>query len=223
LVLPPYVASVQAVIIPCGLTAKMSVEDKKRILDACADTAAVLKKAGVRARADLRDTYTPGWKFADWEQKGVPLRLEIGPQDLKASKTVGVRRDEGSRQDIPLADLAIAIPALLKQIQGDMYKRAHDVFQTRLKTVTEWNQLVPTLDAKCIAVIPWCEETSCEDDIKERSSQAAEQVDERAPSAGAKSLCIPFDQDRWGKPAVGHKCPACQRPAKRWTLFGRSY
>lgn len=155
-----------------------------------------------------------------------------------------MRRDEGSRQDIPLADLAIAIPALLTQVQEDMYKRAHDVFQTRLKTVTEWHQLVPTLDAKCIAVIPWCEETSCEDDIKERSSQAyvyfhsshfasfnllpfhnlrAEQVDERAPSAGAKSLCIPFDQDRWGKPAVGYKCPACQRPAKRWTLFGRSY
>ncbi len=69
LVLPPHVASVQAVIIPCGLTAKMSVEDKKIVLDACADTAAELKKAGVRARADLRDTYTPGWKFADWEQK----------------------------------------------------------------------------------------------------------------------------------------------------------
>ncbi|KAF8327228.1 prolyl-tRNA synthetase [Cantharellus anzutake] len=223
LVLPPRVASVQVVVIPCGLTAKMSAEEKKRILDACDDTAATLKKAGVRARADLRDTYTPGWKFADWEQKGVPLRLEIGPQDLRANKTLGVRRDDATRHDISIKELTTAVPALLNKIQDDMYKRANDIFQARLKTVTEWDQLVPTLDAKCIAVIPWCEETSCEDDIKERSARAAEQTDERAPSAGAKSLCIPFNQERWGTPAEGYKCPACQRPAKRWSMFGRSY
>ncbi|KAF9517777.1 hypothetical protein BS47DRAFT_1375516 [Hydnum rufescens UP504] len=215
LVLPPRVASIQVVIIPCGLTVKLAQDERKAVLDACQDAATVLKGIGVRAKADLRDVYTPGWKFADWEQKGVPLRLEIGPADLKRKQTVSVRRDNGVKANIALSDLTVAIPSLLQTIQSDMYIRANDVFQSRLKTVTEWDDLVPTLDAKCVAVIPWCEVESCEDDIKERSG--------RSPSAGAKSLAIPFDQERWGPLKEGTRCPACQRPSKRWTMFGRSY
>lgn len=69
LVLPPRVASIQAVVIPCGLTVKLSQDERKAVLDACQDVATALKGVGVRAKADLRDVYTPGWKFADWEQK----------------------------------------------------------------------------------------------------------------------------------------------------------
>jgi len=222
LVLPPQVASIQAVVIPCGLTVKLSQDERKAVLDACHDVATALKGVGVRAKADLRDVYTPGWKFADWEQKGVPLRLEIGPADIKQKQTVAVRRDNGLKASIGLSDITAAIPSLLETIQSDMYTRANEVFQSRLKTVTKWDDLVPTLDAKCVAVIPWCEVESCEDDIK-RSGRTAEQTDERAPSAGAKSLAIPFDQERWGPLEEGTKCPACRRPAKRWTMFGRSY
>ena len=72
--------------------------------------------------------------------------------------------------------------------------------------------------------MPWCEREACEDDIKERSGRAAEPQDERAPSAGAKSLCIPFEQGRWEPIVEGQtKCVACGQDAKRWTMFGRSY
>lgn len=131
-----------------------------------------------------------------------------------------------------------------------MYKRAFDAVQERLKIVTKWDDFVPTLDAKSVVVMPWCEVESCEDDIKERSGKSyvftstlchpnfswcsantyissihysSEPTDERAPSAGAKSLAIPFDQKRWGEIKPGTKCPACDRDAKRWTMFGRSY
>ncbi|RPD65748.1 prolyl-tRNA synthetase [Lentinus tigrinus ALCF2SS1-7] len=224
LVLPPRVASVQVVVVPCGLTAKSTNEQRKTVNDACADLASTLKKAGIRAQADLRDGYTPGYKFNDWEQKGVPLRLEIGPADLAKQQTLSARRDTGAKAPIPLADIATTVQGLLDTIQGDMFQRAKDVYFSRLREVHRWEDVVPTLDDKCVVVIPWCEEEACEDDIKERSAKASEPTDERAPSAGAKSLCIPFDQSRWPKIEPGvTKCVGCGKDAKRWTMFGRSY
>jgi prolyl-tRNA synthetase len=241
LVLPPRVASVQAVIVPCGITAKTTEEQRQQITAKCEELVTNLKKVGVRARADLRDGYTPGYKFNDWEQKGVPLRLEIGPQDLAKKQTLGVRRDTGAKAPILLASIETAVPALLETIQNEMFARAKEAYWSRVKQVTEWEKVVPTLDDKCVVVLPWCEVESCEDDIKERSGRAwvayilhhsleadtlcsAEPQDERAPSAGAKSLAIPFDQSRWDPIIPGKtKCPACGDDAKRWTLFGRSY
>lgn len=224
LVLPPRVASVQAIVVPCGITAKTTEEQRLAIAAKCEELVATLKKVGVRARADLRDGYTPGYKFNDWEQKGVPLRLEIGPQDLAKSQTLGVRRDTGAKAPISLAGIEIAVTALLETIQNEMFTRAKDLYWSRIKPVTEWAKVVPTLDDKCVVVLPWCEVESCEDDIKERSGRAAEPQDERAPSAGAKSLAIPFDQGHWDPIIPGKtKCPACGRDSKRWTLFGRSY
>lgn len=224
LVLPPRVANVQAVIVPCGITAKTTDEMRQQINDACTSLVKQLKKVGVKAKADLRDGYTPGYKFNDWEQKGVPLRLEIGPQDLSKQQVLSVRRDNGVKAPLPLADLDKTVPELLATIQKDMFNRAKEVYDSRLIVVTDWSEVVPTLDNKSVIVIPWCEDGKCEDDIKERSKGNAESQDERAPSAGAKSLCIPFDQDRWGKIEHGKtKCPACGKDAKRWTMFGRSY
>ncbi|KDQ10336.1 hypothetical protein BOTBODRAFT_36241 [Botryobasidium botryosum FD-172 SS1] len=224
LVLPPRVASIQAVIVPCGITAKTTNEARNQIYDACDALAKDLKKAGVRAKADLREGYTPGWKFNEWEQKGVPVRLEIGPADLKNGQTLSVRRDTGVKAAIPISDVLTAVPQLLETIQSDMYTRAKETYDARLVPVTEWKDVVPTLDNKCVAVLPWCEVEACEDDIKERSGRSAEQTDERAPSAGAKSLAIPFDQSRWPEIKKGEtKCPACGKDAKRWTMFGRSY
>ncbi|KAI0065259.1 prolyl-tRNA synthetase [Artomyces pyxidatus] len=224
LVLPPRVASVQAIIVPCGITARTTDAQRQEIADKCIELAKTLKKAGVRAKADMRDGYTPGWKFNEWEQKGVPLRLEIGPQDLAKSQTLGVRRDTGAKAPLPLASIVDAVPALLETIQTEMFQKAQDTYWSRIKQVTKWEDVVPTLDNKCIVVLPWCEVESCEDDIKERSGRASEPQDERAPSAGAKSLAIPFDQNRWDPIEPGKtKCPACNRDAKRWTMFGRSY
>ena len=172
LVLPPRVASVQTIIVPCGITAKTTEEQRQEITAKCEELVATLKKGGVRARADLRDGYTPGYKFNDWEQKGVPLRLEIGPQDLAKKQTLGVRRDTGVKAPIPLANVGTAVPALLETIQSEMFARAKEVYWSRIKQVTEWEKLVPALDDKCAVVLPWCEVESCEDDIKERSARA---------------------------------------------------
>ncbi|KIY74237.1 prolyl-tRNA synthetase [Cylindrobasidium torrendii FP15055 ss-10] len=226
LVLPPRVASIQVVIIPCGITAKSSDETRATINNACDELAKTLKKSGIRAKADLRDLYTPGYKFNDWEQKGVPLRLEIGPKDLEKKQSLGVRRDTGAKAPVELENIGATVSELLATIQKEMYTKARDTFHDRLKVVTEWKNLVPTLDDKCVAVLPWCEAEACEDDIKDRSAneKADEAQDERAPSAGAKSLAIPFDQSRWPAIEPGKtKCPACGKDAKRWTMFGRSY
>jgi len=221
LVLPPKVASIQVVVVPVGISAKTN---KNEIYDRCAALAKELKAAGIRAYADLREGYTPGYKFNDWEQKGVPLRLEIGPSDILKKQTLSVRRDTGVKAPLPLADLAASLPKLLETIQHEMFSKAKAAYDERIKVVTHWDEVVPTLDNKCVVVMPWCEQEACEDDIKERSGRSAEPQDVRAPSAGAKSLCIPFDQDRWPKIELGKtKCPACNADAKRWTLFGRSY
>ncbi|KAF9452808.1 prolyl-tRNA synthetase [Macrolepiota fuliginosa MF-IS2] len=225
LVLPPRVASIQVIVVPCGITARTSDEERKKINDACEELAVSLKKAGVRARSDLREAYTPGWKFNEWEQKGVPLRLEIGPLDLKKQQTLTVRRDTGAKAPLALSDITNTVPALLETIQQDMFDRAKKTYDERLVEVTKWDDLVPALDNKCVVAIPWCERTECEEEIKERSARAsAEVADERAPSAGAKSLAIPFDQSRWTPIVPGQtKCPNCGQDAKRWTMFGRSY
>ncbi|KAG8955439.1 hypothetical protein FRC04_008790 [Tulasnella sp. 424] len=224
LVLPPRVATVQVVVVPVGITAKTSDEQRANINKTCQDLVDRLVKVGVKARADFREGYTPGWKFNDWELKGVPIRLEIGPNDLEKKQTLSVRRDNGVKNPIALDQLEKEVPALLDNIHNDMYTKAKDLYDSRLKVVSKWEEVVPTLDAKCVVVMPWCEVEACEDDIKERSAKSAEQTDERAPSAGAKSLCIPFDQERYGKIVPGEtKCPACGSDAKRWTMFGRSY
>lgn len=175
--------------------------------------------------------------------QGVPIRLEIGPKDLQKKQAIAVRRDNGVKATVPMDSLERHLPSLLETIQEDMYNRAREIFDQRLIQVTKWEDVVPTLDNKCVVVMPWCEVEACEDDIKERSGKkwalipyfrepladafysfSAEQTDERAPSAGAKSLAIPFDQSRWGPIEPGKtKCPACGMDAKRWTMFGRSY
>jgi len=224
LVLPPKVASVQVIVVPVGISAKTSDADRAAINDGCQDLVDRLVKIGVKARGDFRDGYTPGYKFNDWELKGVPIRLEIGPADIQKKQTLSVRRDTGVKAPIALDQLETAVPSLLENIHNDMFKKAKTTYDSRLKVVSKWEEVVPTLDAKCVVVMPWCEVESCEDDIKERSAKSAEQTDERAPSAGAKSLCIPFDQERWGKIIPGEtKCPSCGNDAKRWTMFGRSY
>ena len=129
------------------------------------------------------------------------------------------------QQSLPLGSLLKDVTVLLDQIHNDMYNRADKEFRKHRKIVTEWDDFTRTLNAKNHVIIPWCESEECEDQIKDRSARTAstdEAQDERAPSMGAKSLCIPFDQDAY--PAIdGKRCPQCGNPAKRWTMFGRSY
>lgn len=131
LVLPPRVANIQVVTVPCGITAKTTDAERATINNACDELAETLKKAGLRARADLRDGYTPGWKFNEWEQKGVPLRLEIGPQDLKKGQTLTVRRDTGVKAPVPLDKVGESVKALLDTIQTDLFNKAKELYDSR--------------------------------------------------------------------------------------------
>lgn len=156
--------------------------------------------------------------------QGVPIRLELGPKDLEKGASVAVRRDTGAKSDLSLDSLKTSVPELLETIQADMLQRARDKYNDSITVVENWADFVPTLNKNHVIVIPWCESEQCEDAIKDRSAkESVEGVeDEKAPSSGAKSLCIPHDQSRWGASVEGKTCPQCGDKAKRWTLFGRS-
>ncbi|KAJ1723192.1 hypothetical protein LPJ53_002454 [Coemansia erecta] len=227
LVLPPRVAETQVIIIPCGLTVKSSDEDRRRIADACLNAEARLKMAGVRAESDLRENYTPGFKYSHWEVRGVPLRLEIGPKDLDKQSVLSVRRDNADKASMALDSLEESVKMMLINIQDTMLAKARATLDSRVKLVLKWEDFVPTLNSKCLTLIPWCEREECEDQIKDRSSRDSlgdEPEDEKAPSMGAKSLCLPFKQPE--NPAIvpgETKCIQCGENAKRYALFGRSY
>ncbi|KAK6203568.1 uncharacterized protein RJT21DRAFT_119737 [Scheffersomyces amazonensis] len=224
LVLPPRVAQTQAVVIPVGITKNSTDEDRKAINDGASEIESRLKQVGVRAIGDYRDIYTPGWKFAEWELKGVPLRLEFGPKDLAQGQVVAVRRDDGSKYVVKLTELETRIPEILEEEQAGLLEKARKDFDTHRVVVEDWKDFVPTLNAKNVILSPWCGVPECEDDIKDSSAKKDngedEEVDEKAPSMGAKSLCIP-DQQPTLKP--GQKCIKCDRDAVTYCMFGRSY
>ncbi|KAI1331162.1 prolyl-tRNA synthetase [Xylariaceae sp. FL0255] len=227
LVMPPRVAKLQAILIPVGITNKMSAEDKASHAAKVENVYKSLKAAGVRADVDTREGYTPGFKFADWEMKGVPLRLEFGPKDATHEVVSFARRDTGEKGTIPLAELSTKVPELLETIQKSLYEKAETSFKEHRLVLTDWSKVVPALDAKNVVIIPFCEAPACEERIKEitKSEEPKEgSPHEKQPSMGMKSLCIPFDQPE-GLVKGETKClsPECEAFAQSWTMFGRSY
>ena len=231
LVVPPRVARKQVVLIPVGITAKTTEEDRTSLYKEIQALEQVLIAAEIRAVADMR-TYSPGWKFNDWEMRGVPLRLEFGPRDSAAHSVTTSRRDiqgDAGKSTILITELATGVKDLLDQIQKDLYDRANENFKSHTKQITNWDDFVPALNAKNVCLIPHCLGEQCEDEIKELSARKQDDddtpQDERAPSMGAKSLCIPFDQPKEGLIKGETECtnPKCERKAEEWCLFGRSY
>lgn len=230
LVLPPRVAEIQTIIVPVGITAKTTDEEREKLYAEIDGLVAVLAAAGVRVESDKRDGYSPGWKFAEWEKRGVPLRIELGPNESAGHFVSTARRDilgKEGKGTIPIPELGTAVPALLETIQHDMYKRADDEFKSHRKLITNWDDFVPALNQKNVCLIPHCLTEECEDQIKDMSARKAEEdsgeaEDAKAPSMGAKSLCIPFEQPEGLEPGVT-KCtnPQCNRLAEKWCMFGR--
>ncbi|KAL8713017.1 MAG: hypothetical protein Q9220_002877 [cf. Caloplaca sp. 1 TL-2023] len=233
LVLPPRVAETQVVIVPVGITAKTSEAERQSIHQQVDALAIVLRDAGVRVETDKREGYSPGWKFNEWEMRGVPVRLEFGPGESEGHFVTTSRRDipgKDGKGKIAITDLGKDVPALLETVQADLYRRAEEQFKSHTIKITKWDDFVPALNDKNVCLIPHCLEEKCEDEIKEMSARkAAEESDEpedaKAPSMGAKSLCIPFEQPAEGIEAGVTKCtnPNCKNMAKAWCLFGRSY
>ena len=227
LVVPPRVSEIQVIIVPVGITAKTSPEDKEKLLKETEGLQSVLVAAGVRAEVDNRDGYSPGWKFNDWELKGVPLRIEFGPKDSEKHQVTTSRRDQNGKDTMAITELQNGIPALLEKMQSDLYDKANAEYTAHRVNISSWDDFVPALDAKNVCLIPHCLGGPCEDEIKELSKRKNDDdtpEDARAPSMGAKSLCIPFDQPEGGV-KEGTKCtnPNCKNMAQKWVMFGRSY
>uniref|UniRef100_A0A8C1FZ84 Bifunctional glutamate/proline--tRNA ligase n=1 Tax=Cyprinus carpio TaxID=7962 RepID=A0A8C1FZ84_CYPCA len=220
LVLPPRVACLQVIIIPCGITATLPEAEKELLLAQCSKYLSKLQKADIRVKADLRDNYSPGWKFNHWELKGVPIRLEVGPKDLKQGQFVAVRRDTGAKLTVPEADAEKKILNLLEEIQNNLFKRASDDLHKHMVVADTMEQFQKDLDQGRIVQIPFCGGIECEDWIKKTTAKDQD-LEPGAPSMGAKSLCIPFKPLKTLQ--AGQMCVSGKEPAQFYTLFGRSY
>lgn len=226
LVIPPRVAEIQVVIVPVGITAKSTDEERNSLQEQCEALAMVLRAADVRVETDKREGYSPGWKFNDWELKGVPLRLEVGPGEIKGHFVTTSRRDiagKDGKGKIAITELGKEVAALLETIQADLYQRAEEKFKSHVKQIIEWDDFVPALNSKNVCLISHCLTEKCEDEIKDLSARKDVGGDDapedaKAPSMGAKSLCIPFEQPT----GIEKECinPKCGNKALKWCLFG---
>ncbi len=194
LVLPPVVAPVQAIVIP--IAAK-----KEGVLEAAATLKAKLRAAGVRADCDASDN-SPGWKFNEWEMKGVPVRIELGPRDIEAGKMVLVRRDTHEKTEASLENAAEAVQALLAEVQQNLLRRAKKRKEERIVTAESAEELLRGVEGGNFVKAGWCGCRECEDKIKEQTAASARVIVE-GETAG--------------------KCCCCGREAKHVVLFARAY
>ncbi|XP_063184490.1 bifunctional glutamate/proline--tRNA ligase isoform X5 [Chroicocephalus ridibundus] len=220
LVLPPRVACVQVVIIPCGITNSLSEEDKEALLKKCNEYRNRLLSVNIRVRADLRDNYSPGWKFNHWELKGVPVRVEVGPRDMKCQQFVAVRRDTGQKLTFSEHEAEDRLKQILEEIHANLYNRASEDLKSHMVVANNMEDFQKELDSGKIVQIPFCGEIECEDWIKKTTARDQD-LEPGAPSMGAKSLCIPFQP--LCELQCGTRCVCGKNPAKFYTLFGRSY
>ncbi|KAH0558106.1 bifunctional glutamate/proline--tRNA ligase isoform X1 [Cotesia glomerata] len=223
LVLPPKVASVQIVVIPCGITATTTAEERKTLMKECEKLEKTLADAGLLVKGDYRDNYSPGWKFNHWELKGVPLRVELGFKDLEKSQVTFVRRDTLEKSFVKQEVVCKFAKELLESVQRSMFDKAKKELNDHLKHCQDWSAFCGHLDKKNLILAPFCGRIECEDEIKKDSARD-EAEEAGAPLMGAKGLCIPFEQPK-GQDVEKLGCihPKCGSKAKYWTLFGRSY
>ncbi len=200
LVLPPRIAPVQIVIVPI-----IFKENKDIIISKAKEITKKLKAKGYSVELDGRDTYTPGWKFNEWELKGVPLRIEIGPKDVQNEQLVLVRRDTNEKITIKIKDLDKNIEQTLDAIQNSLFKKAKEYLTKSIIEVHNFNDFLNAIKNKKMAKAMFCGEDECETLIKDKAE-------------GATCRCIPFEQ----KPAKG-KCVHCGKEAKFWAVFGKGY
>ena len=182
LALPPKVAPIQAIIIPIAAHKGGVNEKVEEIL-------AALDGAGVRAEADHRDQST-GWKFNEWEMKGVPVRIEVGPRDIENGVVTVARRDDFSKTQIKIEDLKTAIPALHDEIQKNMLEKARAFRDAHIVISEDMDALTAAVNSGNFVKAMWCGNRACEDKVKELT--------------GASTRVMPFDQT-----PVGTKCVCC--------------
>ena len=197
LVLPPAVAPSQVVVVPVQM-------HKEGVLDAAKGIYETLRSAGVRVKLDDSDQ-SPGWKFSEYEMKGVPLRVEIGPRDLADNKCVIVRRDNREKSFVSLDTLVESVKDGLEALRAAIYKKAKENLENRTYTAETMEELVQIASEKSGYIrAMWCGDLECELKLKEE--------------ADVTSRCIPF-----GVGPVGTKCVCCGREAKKLVYWGKAY
>lgn len=196
LVLPPYVAPIQVVIIPIA-------QQKPNVLPEARKIYELLSKHNIRVKIDESDK-TPGYKFADWEMKGVPLRLEIGPRDIENNRCVLVKRNTQEKITVNQDDLLNQVDLLLKTIHREMYQKAYQFLLEHITEVHSLDELKQVVDRGGYAKMMWCGDEDCENKIKELTT--------------ATARCMPFNQQEFDD-----VCPICGKKAKKVVLFAKAY
>jgi len=197
LMLPPKIAPIQVVIVPIA-------QHKEGVLDhayALKDTLGEL-----RVKIDDSDAYSPGWKFSQWEMKGVPLRIEIGPKDIQNEKCVFVRRDTGEKFDVLLKDVAQTAREMLEEIQKNMLVRATKMRDEKTQVAHSIDETIEKLKANPGFIkAMWCGSRECEDKLKELT--------------GTSIRCIPFEQENIGS----DQCICCGQSPSQMVYLARAY
>ena len=198
LVLPPAVAPVQVVIIPIA-------QHKEGVLDKANELKERLAKYNVRVKLDDSDN-SPGWKFAEYEMKGVPVRVEIGPKDIEAGQCVIATRHNGEKTIISLDELEETVAKKLNEVRDGLYKRALENRERRTYACKTMDEIISVLEEKGDGFVKamWCGDEACEDIVKEKT--------------GVGSRCIPFEQEN-----ISDVCVCCGKPAKAMVYWGKAY
>ncbi len=194
--LPPKVAPIQAVILPIAA-------HKGGVLEKAEEVYNSLKAIGLRVKLDDRDYVSPGFKFNEWELKGVPVRVEVGPRDIENGVATVVRRDTFEKQTVALENLAETVKGLMDKIQQNMYQIALKFRNERTKDVYNMDELAAQVNGG-YAKAMWCGDRACEDKIKE--------------TTGATSRNMPFDQT-----SIGDTCVCCGKKAEKVMYFAKAY
>ena len=196
LVLPPAVAPIQVVIVPAA-------QHKEGVLEAAN---AVKERLSKFCRVKLDDSEnSPGWKFAEYEMKGVPVRLEIGPRDIEAGQCVLVRRDNREKYFVPLDELETKVPEVLQMVHDGLYQAALENRERRTFVAHNLDEFIELANTKSGFIKSmWCGDQTCEEKLKE--------------VAGVTSRCIPFAQEH-----IGDCCPVCGKPADKMVYWGKAY
>jgi prolyl-tRNA synthetase len=202
LILPPRVAPIQVIVVP--IPARTD-EDTERVSDVVKRLLQVLTAAGLRAEADWSDK-RPGWKFNEWELKGVPVRLEVGPRDLQTDQVTLVRRDTRAKQQVAVAGAIDQITALLTEVQGELFERARAFRDANTHTADDYAAFKGIMqEQRGFIRAFWCGSAECESRIKEETR--------------ATIRVIPEDAEAHGNGA----CVYCGQPARLRVLFAQSY
>jgi prolyl-tRNA synthetase len=200
LIIPPKLALIQVVIVPI-----YNNSNKQKVLEALAKIRSAIGDY-IRVYVDDRDSYSPGWKFNEWELKGVPIRIELGEKEIAGNKVMVARRDTLNKVLLDNDNIKDELLAMLDDINKNLYERAKALMLSHIHKVEKFEELKEVIAKGGIARSPWCGKRECEDKVKEET--------------GAKATNMPFDAQDY---AVGKKCVYCGNTAHFVVDFARSY